>query len=245
MIREDRIKLNERFIKVFKQLQSKGDIVLNNRNGKGMGDLAERILGNKAYGHIIRSFLKEDRSIDYHQAKILCEHYGISEQYMLKGIGEPFEVDEYYPELVDEIFHEGQQIRSNITYTTVQAFAGSGESAVDTRPEKNLQFSIPGVGGSDLVAFHIEGRSMEPEIQDGDMIICNEIQSLKNIKNNDIYAVKHDGSVWVKYLQIIPEGNSIKKLKLISTNVLEFDPFMIELNETTRIYKVMRKVSNV
>ena len=67
MIREDRLELNERFIKVFKMLEERGEIVKNDRGGKGMGDFAERILGNKSYGHIIRAFLnpEDKRCIDY------------------------------------------------------------------------------------------------------------------------------------------------------------------------------------
>jgi hypothetical protein len=57
MIREDRLDLNERFRKVFSLLEERGDIVKNDRSGKGMGDFAEKILGNRAYGHIIRAFL--------------------------------------------------------------------------------------------------------------------------------------------------------------------------------------------
>ena len=38
MIRNDRIQLNERFIKVFKLLEERGDIVKNDRGGRGMGD---------------------------------------------------------------------------------------------------------------------------------------------------------------------------------------------------------------
>ena len=92
MIHEDRIELNERFIHVFSLLESRGDIVKNDRNGKGVGDLAEKILGNRAYGHIIRAFLKGDnkRVIDYHQAQKLCDLFNINENYLLRGQGEPF-----------------------------------------------------------------------------------------------------------------------------------------------------------
>mgnify|MGYP000147374523 CR=1 FL=1 len=44
MIREDRVQLNERFIKVFKLLEERGEIVKNDRGGKGMGDFAEKLL---------------------------------------------------------------------------------------------------------------------------------------------------------------------------------------------------------
>ena len=67
MIKEDRIDLNDRFIQAFKLLEERGAIVKNDRSGKGVGDVADKVLGNKAYGHIIRAFLNRDskRVIDY------------------------------------------------------------------------------------------------------------------------------------------------------------------------------------
>ena len=92
MIREDRQQLNDRFIKVFKLLEERGDIVLNDRNGKGMGDFADKILGNRAYGHIVRAFLNpnDKRCIDYRHARTLCREYGVNESYMIDGEGSPF-----------------------------------------------------------------------------------------------------------------------------------------------------------
>jgi hypothetical protein len=60
MIKEDRIDLNKRFIQAFKLLEDRGAIVKNDRGGKGVGDVADRVLGNKAYGHIIRAFLNPE-----------------------------------------------------------------------------------------------------------------------------------------------------------------------------------------
>ena len=95
MIREDRLQLNNRFIKVFKLLEERGDIVLNDRNGKGMGDFADKVLGNRAYGHIIRAYLNptDKRVIDYRQARIVCQEYGVNESYLIDGIGSPFGID--------------------------------------------------------------------------------------------------------------------------------------------------------
>ena len=64
MIREDRIELNKRFVKVFKMLQDKSTIIKNDRNGRGIGDVAEKILGNGSYGHIIRAYLDNTVYID-------------------------------------------------------------------------------------------------------------------------------------------------------------------------------------
>ncbi len=244
MIREDRMELNARFIKVFKLLEERGDIVLNDRNGRGMGDFAEKILGNRAYGHIIRAFLntEDKRVIDYRHARALCHEYGINESYMLDGIGTPFGLE--VPDAISSVMSD--QSAGNIMFTSVQALAGSGVDAADQAAEDTHFFELPGLEGDGLVAFPIEGDSMEPVIQDGDVIICRQISGVHEIKDNEIYAIKNNGSVWVKHVQRMYDNRGrVHKLKLISANHLEFDPFEEEVNEYTRLYRVVRKISNV
>lgn len=243
MIREDRIRLNERFINVFNLLQEKGDIVMNDRNGRGMGDFAEKILGNRSYGHIVRAFLNEDdkRVIDYRHARTICREYGVNEAYLIDGFGTPFGID-----LPQTLGTSNSNVGGNILFTSVQAFAGSGVDVGGNAVEDYEYFSIPGVSGNGLVAFPIEGKSMEPIIFSGDTVVCREINSLDDIRENTIYAVKNNGSVWIKYVQRIDDKRGITTgLKLISANHLEFDPFEEEVNESTRLYKLIRVIKKL
>jgi hypothetical protein len=245
MIKEDRIDLNKRFVQAFKLLEDRGAIVKNDRGGKGVGDVAEKVLGNKAYGHIIRAFLNPDskRVIDYGQAQSFCRFYQVNEAWMLHGIGNP-----YGFEAPGDAFKGGDSQVSggpgNILFTTIKAFAGSTIGA-DSQ-EDNTYFSIPGVSGTGLVAFQIEGNSMEPVIRHGDIVICKSVENLNDIRDNEIYAVRSSGNVWVKYVQkLFNNRGRISKFKLISANYFDHDPFEEEVNETTRLYKVIRKISNV
>jgi len=246
MIREDRVQLNKRFIEVFKLLEERGDIVMNDRSGKGIGDFAEKILGNRGYGHIVRAFLNEDdkRVIDYRHARAICRIYGVNESYLVDGIGTPFGFD-----LLPQSGPPGispTKSKGNILFTSVEAFAGSGADVGASSREDNEYFSLPGVTGSGLVAFPVEGRSMEPVIMDGDVVICRQINGAHEIKDNEIYAVKSNGSLWLKYVQkIINKKGHVTALKMISANNLEFDPFTEEVNEHTRLYQLIRRVSNV
>ena len=87
---------------------------------------------------------------------------------------------------------------------------------------------------------------MEPVIHNGDMVICKEVNGLHEIKDNKIYAIKNSGSLWVKYVQRIENDKGrITRLKLISANHLEHDPFEEEVNEYTRIYQVIRRISDL
>ena len=246
MIREDRIQLNQRFIKVFKLLEERGDIVLNDRNGRGIGDFAERILGNRSYGHIIRAFLNpnDKRVLDYRHARSLCHEYGVNEAYMLDGVGEPFGL---HPLITQNQETDTDGNRSgNILFTTVQAFAGSGVDAASETREELSYFNLPGLQGNGLVAFPIDGDSMEPVISDGDVIICRQIGGVHEVRENHIYAVKNNGTLWVKYVQPLKDSRGrINKLKMISANYLEYDPFEEEVNEYTRLYVVVRKISNI
>jgi hypothetical protein len=241
MIGEDRIELNKRFINVFSLLEERGAIVKNDRNGKGIGDVAEKILGNKGYGHIVRAFLTDDdkRVISYSQARKFCREYGINEDYLLDGTGTPFGFD--LPKR-GEVSNFG---KGNILFTTVEAFAGSSVDAGSFVTEESSWFSLPGIQGNGLVAFQISGNSMEPVINDSDLVVCREVERLEQVKDNDIYAVKNNGSLWVKHIQRIYHGGRVTHLKLISANHLEHDPFIEEVNVHTRLYKVIRKISDL
>lgn len=245
MIKDDRIELNTRFVQAFGLLEDRGIIVKNDRSGKGVGDVAEKVLGNKAYGHIIRAFLKTDskRVIDYGQAKQFCRAYDINESWLLYGVGNAFGFDEPGETLSFE--RAGVSLGSNnILFTTIRAFAGTTLGAESA--EDNTYFSIPGVSGTGLVAFQIEGSSMDPVIKHNDVVVCKSVESLSDIRDNEIYAIKSNGNVWVKYVQKIHNNKGrIVRLKMISANYFDNDPFEEDVNETTRLYKVIRKISSI
>jgi len=250
MISEDRRLLNERFLKVFNLLEERGDIVKNDRDGRGMGDFADKILGNRAYGHIVRAFLNpaDKRCIDYHHARKLCQEFGVNENYLLEGTGTPFGFDLPKDRRAESNAGSAKRSLGNILFTTAEAFAGAAVDAGGfAMREENEFFSIPGLAGSGLlVAFPIKGNSMEPVIQDGDIVICRELSGVNDIKDNKIYAVKHNGVLWVKYVQrIVNAKGRLTHLKLISANHLEHDPFVEEVNEYTRLYQVVRRVSDM
>lgn len=242
MIREDRIQLNKRFIKVFKLLEDRGDIIKNDRSGKGLGDFAKKILGNRAYGHIVRAYLNESdkRCIDYRQARIICREYGVNEAYLIDGEGTPFGMELPDPPIITE----SDLPAPNILFTTTEAFAGTAVDVGSFSREDVEFFGIPGISGNGLVAFPIKGNSMEPVIMDNDIVICREIDGVGELRDNKIYAVKSNGSLWVKYVQRVNnDKNRTTHLKMISANHLEYDPFLEEVNEYTRLFQVIRRIS--
>lgn len=243
MITQDRRELNDRFKEVFRILEDRGDIIKNDRNGRGLGDFAKRILNNRSYGHIIRAFLNDDdkRCINYEQARRVCNEYGVNQNYLLEGQGTPFGMD--LPK-ANEV--NGKESPLNILFTSVEAFAGASVDTDSFVQESAEFFTLPGLFGDGYVAFPINGNSMTPVINDGDIIICKQIAGVHEIKENKIYAVRTKGSLWVKYVQPIKETKGrIHALKLISANYLEHDPWVEEVDRNTRLYEVQRRISEL
>ncbi|MGK0387758.1 MAG: SOS-response transcriptional repressor LexA [Maribacter sp.] len=246
MIGGDRIILNERFVKIFAELEKQGKVVKNDRGGKGMGDFAEKILGNRGYGHIVRAFLNKDdkRVLDYKHIEPLAKYYGVNKEYLLHGMKPVFGKSQprnMTSDITMPMMHSG-----NIIFTSVSALAGSGIDAGSSSSEKLSSFTIPGVAGSGLYALEVEGDSMEPLLNDGEIVICEQVDYLNEIKDNEVCVIKVDGDVWIKYVQLIKDrAGRITQLKLISENKLEYDPFEVDMNEGLRIYKVIRRISTL
>ncbi len=247
MIGDDRIILNERFIKIFEELERQGKVVKNDRGGKGMGDFADKILGKRGYGHIIRAFLNRNdkRVLDYKHIDPLCKHYGVNRNYLLYGTTPMFgnaPVKKY----ASSDISVPTMSSGNIIFTSVSALAGSGIDAASSSTEKLSSFTIPGVAGTGLYALEVEGDSMEPLLNSGEIVICEQIDYLNQIKENEVCVVKTEGDVWIKYVQLVKDkGGRLKQVKLISENKLEYDPFVVDINESLRIFRVIRRISEI
>lgn len=243
MITEDRRELNDRFKEVFRILEERGEIIKNDRNGRGLGDFAKRILNNRSYGHIVRAFLNDDdkRCINYEQARRVCHEYDVNLAYLLEGDGTPFG-----RELPEPLEVSGSDVPLNIVFTSTEAFAGATIDSDSFAKEDTDFFRLPGISGPGYVAFPINGNSMEPVINPGDIVICKEIDGIHQLKENRIYAVRSKGSIWIKYVKKIADSKGrVTALKLISANYLEHDPWVEEVDMTTRLYEVVRRVSDV
>lgn len=243
MITEDRRELNDRFKEVFRILEERGEIIKNDRNGRGLGDFAKRILNNRSYGHIVRAFLNDDdkRCINYEQARRVCHEYNVNLGYLLEGEGMAFGMELPEPPVVN-----GTDVPLNIMFTDKEAFAGASIDTDSFTTESTDYFRLPGIVGSGYVAFPITGNSMEPVINSGDVVICKEIDGISQIRENRIYAVRSKGSIWIKYVQKVPDNKGrITGLKLISANYLEHDPWVEEVEMSTKLYEVVRRISEI
>ncbi len=134
-------------------------------------------------------------------------------------------------------------IAPNILLTSIAAFSGNTVSL--NVVEKKERFRIPGITGT-LVAFNINGNSMYPTIKPGDMVICSLLENLKELKENEIYAIVTEQSVWVKRVQ--HKANDYGQwthLQLISDNHEEYDPFLVNIKDVKKILRVKLKLTGL
>lgn len=101
---------------------------------------------------------------------------------------------------------------------------------------------IPGLHHSGLLAFPITGDSMFPAFSDSDIIVCHEVTSFSDVKNNKPYVLFHENVLLLKIIQIISRPNDKIVLRLISENHIKYQPFDIIPNENTKIYKLVLQI---
>ncbi|MGK0387757.1 MAG: hypothetical protein ACI94Y_000483 [Maribacter sp.] len=238
-LKVSRQELNRRFKSIYEELVSRKEIVKNNRQ-KSKSAFATN-LGTKS--HIINLYLNDKRQITYDQVKLLCTKYGISEVYMFQGIGKPFDVTILPSPEKRLCMALGIDFSPNILFTNVEAFA-SNTVGVDLW-EQNERFRIPGIKG-DLVAFYINGDSMKPTIDAGDMVICSPVDIASDLDEEEVYAIVSNSCVWVKRVQKCYDRRGVwTHFRLISDNSDEFDPFIIENSEVHSLLKVTRRITGL
>lgn len=76
-----------------------------------------------------------------------------------------------------------------------------------------------------LSEARVTGRSMEPELRDGDMVLVNHSPS--DFIGGDIYALRQGEDLLVKYLQKLPGD----RIQVISENTNNFPTYVIEPSE--------------
>ena len=76
-----------------------------------------------------------------------------------------------------------------------------------------------------LVLMRVQGRSMDPTIQDGDTVMIDTGRQV--IKEGLLYALRFDSTVMIKRLSFRPGG----RIQVISDNRQEYDPFEADLSE--------------
>jgi phage repressor protein C with HTH and peptisase S24 domain len=230
--------VNQRFRLVYDALKEQGKI-------KSKSDIAAQL---GTYNHVINSILKGKRNITLDQMNKLIEVYGINANFLFGGSQQMFEGEEaIHIPLAEKIF-EGQK---NISLVNAQAMAGNSlgaqQSDYDDANQTAIEvqrFSIPGLEG-DLTAIEISGDSMLPNITNGDIVICEQVESgpFGSIKDNSVYVIVTEDSVVTKRVQNIKQDNQTTGLRLISDNQI-YPPYEVDIQEVIALYRVKHRITN-
>lgn len=93
--KKHRENVNYRFIRAIATLESI-DVIVRYDRDKGFSYLADVIFGDRRYGNLINKFMSYERLVTFEQAHKICEKFGISEDFIFKGVGSPIEVASWH-----------------------------------------------------------------------------------------------------------------------------------------------------
>lgn len=130
----------------------------------------------------------------------LARHFSLSPDWLEFGTGVPRPaVEQAEPE--DNLSFAGEVIMVPKVMATVSAGGGSyevGAIPVSTHPFPRQWLSRMG-NPNDMAFLNVVGRSMEPNIFDGDMVLID--QSSREIMANKIFAVGVEDSLYIKRIE--------------------------------------------
>jgi len=124
----------------------------------------------------------------------------------------------------------------------VRAAAGSGSFITEENLETYLDFTQDlannlGIEPKHLAGLRVSGDSMEPELQDRDVVlICTRVD-LEAPLVADIYVFSLNGHLHIKRLRRLPEGS----IQAVSTNPA-YAPFIILAGEASEDFRILGRV---
>lgn len=132
------------------------------------------------------------------------------------------------------------QDRENIEVVGAKAQAGYLAGYSDPEYITSLpKMSVPYLKGGTYRAFEIEGDSMHPTLETGDMVICKFVENYTWIQDHAIYVVVSDEGIVVKRIKTHKSQNT---LELISDNKY-YPPYKVHLNTIREIWQVQSRMT--
>ena len=123
-----------------------------------------------------------------------------------------------------------------IEVVTKEASAGYLQGYTDTEYVANLPImSLNFLPTGKHRAFPIKGDSMHPWVKDGDVVVCEYLESVQQVKNNYCYIIltRNDGLVYKRiFTSKLEEGF----LTLSSDNKM-YSPYLLHLSEVLEIWQ--------
>jgi phage repressor protein C with HTH and peptisase S24 domain len=176
------------------------------------------------------------KSMSYAGAKRLAQKYGYSMDWLIDGEGPKFQRGRSDPgRLADFVFID--RYRSAAHSAGPGEVADEGDGEVDQIVFREDWLRSKGWNPRHLKAAPARGRSMEPRIQDGDLLLIDT--SDKEVKSGRIYAFWQERSRRVKRLFVGVD----KSLRIRSDNPApQFAEELVPTNKTDQIEIIGRVV---
>lgn len=208
------------------------------------------------YNGLIYRILSTDRK------KLLFKYIGELVNYQPHGRGKAFYPDGSY--YVGE-FRHGNRDGEGILYNRNKVVLREGSWKYDKYFEKNgIKFfenikvaadsihapsdiqefnceiiKIPNLLGDGMIAFPLEGDSMEPNFFEGEIVVCREMDNWDKIKDHKEYVIFHDGRLVLKRVKKIIVKDEETSYQLISDNYMNHNPYIITPTNETRFFKLL------
>ncbi len=173
------------------------------------GELAEKLGISQSAVAKIES---NKRKLTVEELDILVEKFDLSINWLLVGLGTMYNLPNSDVDLIQ------------IPRVKAQLSAGNGSLLTSEQIERTYAFRADWIHSkgqpSAMVIFGITGSSMQPELQDKDVVMIDQSQT--NILPGHIYGVGVDESILVKYVDIEP-GKMILRSENSRYSPIEID----------------------
>ncbi|MCC3154607.1 S24 family peptidase [Hymenobacter sp. BT770] len=175
----------------------------------------------------------------------ILDHYPeVRSEWLMRGIEPMFNKPEPKPEAKEGAYTgmpyavtvdtHGQEV---ISLVSVKAEAGYllARNVDDTMGDLET-LSIPGIrGGKSVRAFEVAGNSMQPTLNQGDLVVASYTERLDLIQPKHVYVVVAHDRIMVKRLR-----GPVKRhepIELLSDNRF-YDPFVLPQNDLKELWQV-------
>lgn len=185
--------------------------------------------------------LKGEREITLDLLKKAAEIYNFNPDYLISGYGEPIKSNRESHEPKHE------EINKTIVHIPVTAKAGYSDQLNNPVFANELKFySLPMdyYRHGSFRSFEVEGDSMEPVLNSGEIVVCTKLDDQplwqNNIKTGYVYVVITQNDIVVKrVINLLKDENT---LQLVSDNN-SYPDIIVQQDDIHEIWLVKMKIS--
>ena len=193
---------------------------LNVSKASGVLDIPQRTLNRQ---------LNEGGSVSMELIRAINRYFPeVSIEWILSGKGEMYNGN-----------NESDSLPKNVSpyYNSVTVSAGVRDTINDCEAADGF-VSIPGANAD--FYFPVVGTSMQPEINEGDIIGVKKMESFIELDAKRVYMIVTHDSRFIKHCSTDPQDDGT----IVCTSP-NYHPFRLKKDEILAIYDVVIKISNV